>query len=463
VRFDSCKVVTYLRGMKWHAWLFAIIGLCAVLNGAPRLPFQGDADGDAVRKTASACFLHIANGENDAAMAMIADGGDAVAQLQTYSKWIKAGTELRHEAELRIGPDDFAKYAVAPSLQNAARNYEMDLVVINDDAASIGVLSRPVAGMRLRRINNKWMVTDLAINRAYAKSAIHFIEGVTSADIELRSRIIAGTVKSHKEMDDAANEILGRNSGAAIMDEREKSASQPATRMSPGVDGETWRALLDHALNSTEFANALAKLPGLPAAATYSPSPGQLVITFMSSECGLSIDFNNVDEPATFRLKRVELSNCDTTRMAAFTGALPFGLAASDDRAAVEKKVGSPHLSSGPPYAAYFPEKGLAITYAGDDPRDPRNRIDKISLTLPDEGADREGRVHTSPRITFRLVREIPSPDAIDGIDPYATGAARHILMENAVELSEADIANVGLSIDPKTLPEVGVQLNDCA
>jgi len=434
-------------------WITLLSSTCPA-NAEPRVPGPDDPTRIEIVATVSQFINKLADGDEPAVKALFSGDRDQAALLDAYLERLKAYEHLSATLAPKLGPTVLPPgYQVAAKLRARARESGDRIICINGDRASVstGGAGTDDHGLMLRRRDGKWTVTHLT-GRVLGMT---FLTEYLRADASL-ARVVEADFTSGKVATRAdLRTSFERHSDPVIaLVYRPDPRSGPAPAATPAH----W---------NTPTAEQLVKLPGIPLPsanydALFASLPGVPLVSgsskkglVLAEEGGICL---TVDMKPPRRLWAIELYADGADFYAQYAGELPHGLAFSDRRADVEKKLGRPPLCSGGGkqlFCAEYPTLGLTIHYLNGEVRDPANPIHHLVLTKPDPQGDPPiSRPATKqPRLTFRLVAE--NADGPVDLLPNPLPAKPDLRVSREVIITEASIVRADSKRNSEESPQL--------
>jgi hypothetical protein len=394
---------------------------------------------------ASAFLTVLADGDVGGAKSRFAGDAEQAKLLDAHLEWVTSAERLRKAVTPTLDKEGLLRdLRVAESIRRRTDALSERIIFMRGDRASLSVGGGLDLGMRLRRQDGKWLVTHLVARPAQTAPLIEAVRAMATVVKRAETDLNAGKIK---ERDDLGLALM---SGATAAFSTWVLADIATMARAPADAPARW---------NTPSAADLSKLPGaavpsdgldrlldaLPGLICTAGTPETL--TLFDDEGGVSI---TTRYKAPLVVSRIELFAKGAEGYAAYPGELPHGLALTDTRLAVEKKLGRPPRCAGGgdsdrTFLAFYPTLGLQVHYRLPSGRDPDNPIHHLTLITPDPRGDAPIPWTDEPkrRLEFRLVaRSSPSNDGPADLLPDPTDPAKTpVPVQREVLLDESAFA----------------------
>lgn len=423
-----------------NALMFLTVCMLAIFTlparAEVRIIVPDDAAGVDVRAAATEFLTKLADGDAKGAKELFAGEPDQEKVLDSYFEWMASFDALSKRFTEKFA-ESLGPSPIQLVLRGLVDHQKEKAIVLNGDIATFASEGKLYDwGMELRRIDGKWKVTHLTANHELAAAVQEQLQRLIAAAKKIDSDVESGRITSMKDAGESFRAELSKAMQPAL-----KYTVRPNPSPAPkwkGVDLDTIGSAWGKELLSPEFKTLISSLPGTPYMSS-SREYAQLI----AQDAGVAMFF----QPRK-GLVRLMLSAGGSEGNLQYPGKLPSGLAFSDLRKDVEKKLGAPIYSgggySGLVYFAAYPQLGMIIFYTKDKPRDPDNPIDRILLMPPMRDAQADlVRPAKGPRVTFRLVASDPAV-AADEL-PYPANATQKttLRVSREVLLDEKGISGI--------------------
>jgi len=401
-----------------------------------RIIMPDDPAAAEVRAAASDFLTKLGDGDAKGAKELFAGEADQAKVLDAYFEWMASFDALSKRFTEKFA-ESLGTSPIQLVLRGLVDHQKEKAIVLNGDIATFASEGKLYDwGMELHRINGKWKVTHLTANHELAAGVQEQLQRLIAAAKKIDSDVESGRITSMKDAGESFRAELSKAMQPALKYTARPNPS-PALNWK-GVDLDTIGSNWGKDLLSPELKGLISSLPGTP----YLSSSREFA-ELIDQDAGFAMFF----QPRK-GLIRLMLSAGGSEGYLQYPGKLPSGLAFSDQRKNVEKKLGAPIYSGGGyaglVYFAAYPQLGMTIFYAKDKARDPENSIDRILLLPPMRNAQADlVKPEKGPRVTFRLVATDPAI-AADEL-PYPANATEKttLRVSREVLLDEKAIAGI--------------------